>query len=240
MLKNLFEIDAVSDNDIKGVIDFARVNACAAIVVKPDDVAQYVAIREMSVGKYKIICLVDFAGLSFGMDKLRDLPHDAMSADGFDIVCSYKGNKSKISNEISSLTKFLKNYNSLYEVRWSIDVQKHGLDDLKLQEYLFALKTNRSDFIRLSTSISTIPEIMSVVNGIRSIVNMPIKIPVKSYKDIFDIKDVRYDLTLKSAREILDHVKKEETKQTKQEPTIEQNGEEAQGTLGQDVEGINN
>lgn len=240
MINNRFEINVTEGQNHKEIIEFARKYACPAVVVPPKLVAQYVAMRGILNAKFKIITTLGQGGSAFAMQKLRDMPQDGLASDGFDVMCSYVGNSAAMFNEVTSVTQFFRSMNPLYEIRWAIDVVGRGVD--AADEYLKALKSNRSNYLRLGQTIKSVPEIMSVIGHTSSIINMPIKVPVAKLSDVdgLDVGTYRFDLSFDMAKEIL-NVKKE-TKEIGKESLVQQivDGEKVIGPLGQDAEGINN
>jgi len=94
------------------------------IVVSPDTFELFNNIRLQRNAKYGVIIAIDDSK-SFGIQKLLSIkPNLLFNATGFDISLTEGKNIVELSNEIKSISSYLKNSGVEYKIRWSILVNK--------------------------------------------------------------------------------------------------------------------
>lgn len=251
-MANLFtrlEIN-VLDNAIHPlrVSEFVVKHSCPAIVTLPQFVAPFMADRSAKRGGYKIIVAVDFEnGRNFAMQKLRDLPKDAMSADGFDIMATPNISGIQAQNEVKALKDFINSMNPVAEIRWVLDVFNRKDEDVV--KHLMAVKACPPNFVRMDRKLTQADAKLDHVakyDFIRKHAVTPIKVSgnvtVETMRALMKEKTTRFDVTMSQAMEIAKaphEQKKKETPEVKQETKQEAGAEGEEkivGTLGQDVQ----
>jgi hypothetical protein len=138
-MSHKFEISAlpgaVAPGDLVGLGTFAMKYGIQAIVTGPDYIEALFAdrLRLGCVGRYKIICAVDFdRGRNFALSKFRALPTNALAADGFDVLLSANRPDKESYNELKAITQFIREMmDPLKEIRWTLDLRSRSQEDVK-------------------------------------------------------------------------------------------------------------
>lgn len=176
------EIDVYSSGEIRDAIDFAIKNKCTAIVVPPDLVLQANLARGVHRGKFKIISTVDYPkGVNYCHDKMRGMPVESLSADGFEILLS-KGDKASITKEVTTLSKFLRDYlPSTTELRFTLGTTDKPKD--QIETILNAMKllpqpamVRTAQLSKVKVSYGTIKYHNDLIDEITSIFNTRVKL----------------------------------------------------------------
>lgn len=126
------ELDIYKHNEIKEACEFAFKYRCPVIVVPPELVSQARLHRGVAQGKFKIVSSIDAPkGINYAHNKLRGVPVEAMSADGFEIMLT-GGDKKAIVNEIKFLSTLSRDYFPPgTEVRFTLGVDKRDSEQVK-------------------------------------------------------------------------------------------------------------
>lgn len=122
-----FEINLIggTNSDLTTGILFAHKNNCPAVVVPQQLIPNAIIERQRMRSGFKIILAVDFEnkGRNYAINKFRDLSQDAFAVDGYDILLTPDKTMIELGNEMKALKEFLRNINSLTEIRWTINSQ---------------------------------------------------------------------------------------------------------------------
>lgn len=179
-----------------------------AVVVEPEFVENILIDRSKYVNAYKVICAVDFHnGKHFALEKIRDLPQAALSADGFEILVSPNRPDKESLNELRGLTQFFKSIDPMKEIRWVLGLRTREIPNLEC--ILEHMRTWPGSFIRTDTNLEIpslgIDDYIEDIDFIRSKVSTPIKVSGNvDFALINALSDVasRFDVTATQARKI--------------------------------------
>ena len=211
LLANL-ELDVVKSDNIQKVIEFTKKNACPAIVVSPDMVSTYIINRGIGQAKFKIIAAVDWPrGEQYGIEKMRGMTVDALSADGFEIILTAKYNYGEIKSEVKYLSKFFSDYfNKFNELRFVLDIDQNNRARQAIAYMLTACKEIPLPRLVRTIHLNKLPPTQATAKNfnkhieyIKSLVNVPIKISGGvTYKLYSTVPADRFAASLSQAEQI--------------------------------------
>jgi hypothetical protein len=193
--------------DMRDAPSFILKNRCAALVVKPEYVAASIASRGSMgpVPPFRIYIKIDDFK-SFGLDKLKMIPRDAFSADGFDITFTPDRSQKETENEIKSIKEFVSAMNQLAEVRFSLDSRIH---DLKCVKSCAEAVKQQPVMIRMGTDTEKLFYTDEMIETVKEIVKPKIKLCGQvTLKTVEENKAAKYDVSLNQARLILRQAEK--------------------------------
>ena len=204
---------ATAPQDLSGLGTFVVKHGIQAIVTDPEFIEVLFAdrIRLGCIGRYKIICAVDFdRGSNFALTKLRSLPVNALAADGFDILLSSRRPDKEAYNELKSIYEFIReNLDQMKEVRWTLDLQNRPYEDMiNYMPYLgkFPATLIRTSGACLQNEVEVSKHIIDV-EFVRQYVGAPVKVGGGlTYTALDELSSVakvaHFDVTVTQARRI--------------------------------------
>jgi deoxyribose-phosphate aldolase len=210
---NRLELDVMQANELKESVELAFKYKFPAIVVHPGLASDALRARGAVRGQFKIITPVDWPkGDNFGIVKFRGLSLDAVETDGFEIMLTGGKSEGDTRNEAKALTEFVKRQISdQTEVRFVLGSFMRDNDNLAaLCRGLLHVRTPtlvRTDTqLKLQVSKANTEEHNRVVNLIRSIVQVPVKVAgnIAGVRSVTGCPDAaRYAVNLLQARTII-------------------------------------
>jgi hypothetical protein len=177
------EIDVLQLNELKDASELSVKFKLPAMVVHTQLVREALLVRGRSQGIYKIIVPVDWPkGENYGLTKLRGLPIDSMTVEGFEFMLTPNKSVLETVNEYNAIMKFVKEYlGDQIDIRFVIPVT--SITDTNFDDMCSAFVGLRTpNLIRLDnvTKIQlskASPDIHNVnIERVRSKVGYPIKI----------------------------------------------------------------
>ncbi len=184
-------------------------NRIPAIIVSPESFMVAVSEKQIKRAQYKLIVAVDLEnkGKNFGLDKIRDLPNEVLTADGFDILLTPMATNKETGNEMKALAEFLTKANNLTEIRWVIGSRVWDKDSIN--NVIEHAKAHPASFIRTDPNLdgSATPEDhFNDIERIKKEIATPIKVSGNINRDIMETlhgKAKRFDVTMTQARSII-------------------------------------
>ncbi len=177
------EIDVFQSNELRDASELSVKYKLPAIIVHPQLIQEALLTRARCQGTFKIIAPVDSPkGEKYNLLKLRDLPIDAMSIDGYEFIITPNKSTAETALELRNLNKFVKDYlGTTIEIRFVI--LSSSISDINFNnivDALVGLQTPnyiRTDFgIKQQNSKVSLELHNAYAARIKSKVGFPIKI----------------------------------------------------------------
>lgn len=210
------EIDIMQGTELKEAVELAVVNQMPAIIVHPELAQEANVYRGIRQGRFKIFTAVDWPkGDRYAMDKLRDMPIDALSRDGFEILISDRPNPSETKAELLTCFKFIRHHlPEVTEIRIVLgafmrdeDFIIRACDQLKHVPAPDMIRTDHH--LRVQQAVANAQAHNDLITLIRKHTRRPIKISgnVNSAKVVTSCNADRFAVSLKQANSIVREVK---------------------------------
>jgi len=210
------EIDVMQGTELREAVELAVTTQMPAIVVHPELAAEANVYRGIRQGRFKILTAVDWPkGDRYAMDKLRDMPIDALSRDGFEILISDMKNPSEIKAELLTCFEFIRNHlPEVTEIRIvlgafmrKIEFIARACSELKHVPAPDMIRTDHH--LRVQQSVANIQAHNDLIVLIREHTRRPIKISgnINSVKIITSCNANRFAVSLKQASGIVKEVR---------------------------------
>lgn len=206
---NLFNSKSVA-TDMQQLSNFIIKNRIPVVVTEPDFVENVILDRNKFSPAYKIICAVDFStGKHYALEKIRDLPRNALLADGFEFRVTHGKSDKESLNELRALTEFIKKtIDPTKEIRWALGLRTVTRDNY--DKTIQHMKQWPASFIRtdinLDSPSATVDAHKDDIGFIRERVALPIKISGNiDYDTMLTLmgRAARFDVTVSQAKRIL-------------------------------------
>ena len=210
------EIDIMQGTELKEAVELAVVNQIPAIVVHPELAQEANVYRGIRQGRFRIITAVDWPkGDRYAMDKLRDMPVDALSRDGFEILISERSNASEIKAELLTCFKFIRDHlPEITEIRIVLgafmrneDFVVRACDVLKNVPAPDMIRTDHH--LRVQQSVANAQAHNDLITLIQRHTRRPIKISgnINSAKVVTSCSADRFAVSLKQASSIVKEIR---------------------------------
>lgn len=210
------EIDVMQGTELREAVELAVRNKIPAIVVHPDLAREANVYRGIRQGTFRIITAVDWPkGDKYAMDKLHDLPIDALSRDGFEILVSKRTRPSEIKSELLNCIQFIRQHLAeVIEIRIVLGAFMRDFDFVKMVcdelKHVPAPDMIRTDHhLRIQQSVANTQTHNDLITAIRQYTRRPIKVSgnINSAKVVIACKADRFAVSLKQASSIIKEVK---------------------------------
>lgn len=205
---NLFDGKTVV-GDMSKMSTFVMKYKIPAVVIDHRYIETALWERTRHSGQFKIICPVDFPhGRHFALEKIRDLPQAALSADGFEIMLSANLSDKECLNELRVITEFFhKSIDPTKELRWVLGYRSRSYESVRA--FLPHITKWPVAFIRTDNNLTVptfdIKKHNADITEIKNYVGCPIKI--SGNVDLDTINSVplarRFDVNMTQARTII-------------------------------------
>ena len=210
------EIDVLQGTELKEAIELAATTHMPAIVVHPELAQEANVYRFIRQGHFKIITAVDWPkGDRYAMDKLRDMPIEALSRDGFEILISEMKNPSEIKGELRTCFEFIRRHlPEITEIRIVLGTfmrdQEFIIKACNELKHVPAPDMIRTDHhLRVQQSVANAQAHGDLIALIRKHTRRPIKISgnINSVKVMTSCDADRFAVSLKQANGIIKEVR---------------------------------
>ncbi len=185
--------------DLVAVDTIANKFKCQVVVTEANFFDQLMMVKNQRQSKYEIYVLVDKDARTFGQNKMYSVPN-VNSVDGLEIMLTKGKTKAELTNEIVSISQFLKMSQRVIPVRWGITIAA-GDDHIKnciaaIKDASVKVKNDAA--IKLVFKPKTDPAVIqSVVASIRTGIGKEkakIKYNIASESEIGDDVNITYDV----------------------------------------------
>jgi len=215
-ITNKLEIDIMQGTELQEAIELAVTSHIPAIVVHPELAREANVYRGIRQGHFRILTAVDWPkGDRYAMDKLRDMPIDALSRDGFEILISDRKNPSEIKGELLTCFEFIRSHlPEVTEIRIVLgafmrdnDFVARACDELKNVPAPDMIRTDHH--LRVQQSVANAQAHNDLISLINKYTHRPIKISgnINSAKVVALCNADRFAVSLKQAKSIIKEVK---------------------------------
>jgi hypothetical protein len=189
---------------------FVIKNRIPAVVTEPEYVEIMVTDRARFGPKhapsYKIICAIGFWDeKKYALEKIRDLPQNALMADGFEVLVTPGRSDKEFLNELRGLTEFFRTLGQK-EIRWAMALRTKS----PTEYYLEHMKKWPATFVRTDVNVASPSASIEVhaadIGFIKNQLATPIKISGDvDYGTIVALmgEAARFDVSFDQARRIL-------------------------------------
>ena len=216
LITNKLEIDVMQGTELQEAVELAVTAQMPAIVVHPELAQEANVYRGIRQGRFRIITAVDWPkGDRYAMDKLRDLPVDALSRDGFEILISERKHPSEIKAELLTCFDFIRSHlPEVIEIRIVLgafmrdnEFVARVCDVLKNVPAPDMIRTDHH--LRVQQSVANAQAHNDLITLIRKYTRRPIKIGgnINSAKALTSCEAARFAVSLKQANSIVKEVK---------------------------------
>jgi len=213
---NKLEIDVMQCTELREAVELAVVNKFPAIVIHPDLAQEANVYRSVRQGTFRIITAVDWPkGDRYAMDKLRDMPINALSRDGFEILISERTNPTDIKTEMLTCFEFTRTHlPEVTEIRIVLgaftrnkEFIVRACNELKHVPAPDMIRTDHH--LRAQQSVANIQAHNDLISLIREHTGRPIKISgnINSAKVVASCGANRFAVSLKQAKSIVKEVR---------------------------------
>lgn len=209
------EIDIMQGTELREAVELAVINHMPAIVVHPELAQEANVYRGIRQGRFRIITAIDWPkGDCYAIDKLRDLPVDALSRDGFEILISNRP-RSEIKAELLTCIQFIRAHlPEITEIRVVLGAFMRDEEFVKeacgvLKEVPAPDLVRIDHHLRIAQSTANAQTHNGLITLIRKYTHRPLKVSgnINSVKMITSCNADRFAVSLKQAHSILKEIR---------------------------------
>lgn len=203
---NLIGYDYITDGLLKQIKDKG---IYAVVVSKPDAIRCLQRHRMTTGSRYKIITAVGFDDTNqYSISKFRNMDRVIMESDGFDILLSNTPNNMSIRNEVDTIYRFVKEYNKLYELRFTIGAFSRNWQFI--DNVLLFIKKNPPTMVRIDHDMNAnvnIESMKKIVERIKLSTHYPLKLIGNispNTMSIFNKEIGKFDISIDTFNKLID------------------------------------